>query len=94
MFSTRTAAKKLGLNVATLSRYITSGKISPPAVFKVGGASLHAWTEEDIKRARQLLPTIADGRKTRWQKQKTKSKAQPRTTVPQKQSKPKAKSKH
>jgi hypothetical protein len=29
---------------------------------------VHAWTEEEIDHVRQLLPKIANGRKTRYQK--------------------------
>lgn len=76
MFSTREAAKKLGLQARTLSRYIQQGKIPAPQILQVGSASLHAWSEEDIERARKLLPNLPDGRKTRWQKQKQKEKKQ------------------
>jgi len=68
MVSTREAARKLGLNPKTLSRYIQQGKVPAPTILKVGSASLHAWTEEDIERVRKLLPKIANGRKTRYQK--------------------------
>jgi len=72
MFSTRQAAKKLGLDAKTLSRYISAGKVPAPKILKVGSASLHGWTEEDIERVRALLPKIANGRKTRYQKQRKK----------------------
>jgi predicted DNA-binding transcriptional regulator AlpA len=69
MYSTRQAAKKLGLGAKTLSRYIELGKVPAPKILKVGSASLHAWTDDDIENVRQLLPKIANGRKTRYQKQ-------------------------
>ena len=69
--STNAAARKLGISPASLSRYISSGKLPPPSVVEVGTASLHLWTEAEIERARKLLPTIADGRKTRYQKKKS-----------------------
>ena len=59
-YSTRQAAKKLGLHVATLARYIQQGKVSAPQILKVGSASLHAWSEEDIERVHKLLPKIVD----------------------------------
>ena len=62
-YSTREAAKKLGLHTGTLARYIAVGKLPAPTVFKVGTASLHAWTDEDVERVQQLLPKIADGGK-------------------------------
>ena len=73
-FSTREAAKKLGLQTRTLSRYIQAGKLPAPKMAKTGGMTLHLWTEKDIERARQLLPTIANGRKTRHKKAKKKVK--------------------
>ena len=70
MFSTTQAAKKLGLQVRTLSRYIQAGKIPAPEMVTSGGMTIHLWTEEDIERVRKLLPKIANGRKTRWQRQR------------------------
>jgi predicted DNA-binding transcriptional regulator AlpA len=72
MFSTRQAAAKLGLAPKTLSRYIAAKKVPAPKIMAVGSASLHGWTEEDIERVRALLPKIANGRKTRYQKQQKK----------------------
>jgi predicted DNA-binding transcriptional regulator AlpA len=80
-FSTRYAAKKLGIDPATLSRYITSGKIPSPTIIEVGGLRVHSWTDEDIERVRALLPNIPDGRKTRYLKQK-KSKSAPKRSKP------------
>ena len=69
-FSTRQAAKALGLDVATLSRYISSGKVPKPKTVTTGGMTVHLWSEQDIDQIRKLLPKIANGRKTRYQKQK------------------------
>jgi excisionase family DNA binding protein len=77
MFSTREAAKKLGLQTRTLSRYIQAGKLPAPKMVKSGGMTLHLWTEKDIERARELLPTIANGRKTRHPKSKKETKRKP-----------------
>src|SRR5215471_20189028 len=71
MYSTRQAAKKLGLGAKTLSHYVAVGKVPSPTILKVGSASLHAWTEEDIERVRKLLPRIANGRKTRYKKKES-----------------------
>jgi excisionase family DNA binding protein len=68
MFSTREAAKRLGLQTRTLSRYIQAGKLPAPRMAKSGGMTLHLWSERDIERAREMLPTIANGRKTRHKK--------------------------
>lgn len=70
MLSTREAAKKLGLQTRTLSRYIQAGKLPAPKMVKSGGMTLHLWTDSDIERARELLPKIANGRKTRHKKVK------------------------
>ena len=75
MLSTRQAAVQLGLTPKTLSRYIAAGKVPAPKIMKVGSASLHGWTEEDIEKVRVLLPKIKNGRKTRYQK---KRKPQPK----------------
>ena|SRR5579871_5231893 len=98
MLSTNKVAKMLGITGASLSRYISSGKIPAPQTVTNGGMTIHLWTEEDIERVRQLLPKIANGRKTRYQKKqlavgdeqlakanaksKTTKKPQPRAAVP------------
>lgn len=71
-YSTRFAAKKLGMDAATLSRYIRDGKIPPPKTLEVGGLRIHSWTDADLERVREILPKIANGRKTRHQKQAKK----------------------
>jgi predicted transcriptional regulator len=88
MFSTTQAAKMLGITPMTLSRYIRAGKVSPPKIFAVGDTSLHGWTEEEIEHLRQLLPKIANGRKTRYKK---KQSAKPKTKTSSKTSSKKKK---
>ena len=73
-FSTRHAAKKLGVDAATLSRYIRSGKLPAPRILEVGGLRVHSWTEADIERVRELLPKIKNGRTTRHKKAKRRQK--------------------
>ena len=105
-FTTNEAAKHLGVTATSLVRYMKAGKIPMPEVIKAGKSTVHAWTEEDIERVRQLLPKIANGRKTRYQKKreaessqqstavKPKRKpTQPRAAVPHKQSNKKKQSK-
>src|SRR5882724_1687569 len=89
-YSTREAAKKLDITHAALSRYISSGKIPSPSTATAGGMTIHLWTEAEIEHVRQLLPKIANGRKTRYQKLR-KTKAQAGVPVPHKQDKPKSK---
>ena len=81
-YSTRAAAKELGISFMTLMRYIKAKKIPAPDSVQVGGGRVRAWSEADIERVRKLLPKIANGRKTRYQKQKGKNpKPQPKTAV-------------
>jgi len=87
--STREAAKKLGIGNETLSNYLRIRKLPAPETVKQGRRMAHGWTEEDIERARELLPKIANGRKTRHRKKhsaistqqsvKSKAKAKPKT---------------
>ena len=70
--STTQAAKKLGITAMTLSRYIKAGKVPKPKTATSGGITIHFWTEAEIEHVRQLLPKIANGRKTRYQKQRQK----------------------
>jgi predicted DNA-binding transcriptional regulator AlpA len=79
-FSTNQAAQKLGITSMTLSRYIKAGKVPKPKSATSGGMTIHFWTEEQIEELRQLLPKIANGRKTRYQKlrQQKQSKKRPK----------------
>jgi predicted DNA-binding transcriptional regulator AlpA len=90
-YSTSQAAKKLGLGLKTLSRYIAQGKVPRPTVLSVGTATLHAWTEKEIEHVRKLLPKIANGRKTRYQKLREKQETQPRAAALQKKRRTKKK---
>jgi len=58
--------------LTTLRRYIEQGKVPAPKATMIGGNELRAWAEGDIERVRALLPKIANGRKTRHQKQRKK----------------------
>lgn len=71
-FSTRQAAKMLGIGSSTLARYIAAEKIPAPKAIQVGGMKVHLWTSREIERVRKLLPNIEDGRRTRHQKQARK----------------------
>jgi len=71
-FSTRDAAKQLGLDATTLSRYIAAKKVPAPKVVSTGGITVHLWTQRDIERVRKLLPKLKNGRKTRYKKKGSK----------------------
>jgi DNA-binding transcriptional MerR regulator len=66
--STREAAKKLGISYDTLAHYVAVGKVPAPEIAAVGSRVIHMWTEAEIEHVRQLLPKIANGRKTRYKK--------------------------
>jgi hypothetical protein len=54
--SSREAAKKLGISLMTLQRYIADGNwIKAPRLQKVGGIKARLWTDRDIGRARKLI---------------------------------------
>jgi len=72
-YSTNEAAKRLGITGAALSKYIKAKKVPAPKSVQTGGRRVHSWTENDIERLRKLLPKIANGRKTRYKKQKGKT---------------------
>jgi predicted site-specific integrase-resolvase len=71
--STRTAAKRLGISYVTLAKYVAHGKVPQPEKVEEGSRVVHIWTEEEIDHLRKLLPKIANGRKTRYQKKKQSS---------------------
>src|SRR5262249_38958146 len=71
ILSTREAAKRLGIHFTTLAHYIANGKLPAPTVTQIGNRPVHAWTEEEVERAKALLPKIANGRKTRYQKKQS-----------------------
>jgi predicted DNA-binding transcriptional regulator AlpA len=66
--STRQAAKKLGISHETLSHYVAAGKVPAPEIVTVGHRVVHMWTDAEIEHVRQLLPKVANGRKTRYTK--------------------------
>jgi excisionase family DNA binding protein len=72
--STSQAAKMLGVGIRTLSRYVAEGKVPAPKIIQVGGNTVHVWTENEIEKVRELLPKIANGRKTRYSKTRKTSK--------------------
>ena len=97
--STHEAAKKLGISYGTLAKYVVMRKVPRPETVRQGERTIHIWTEAEIEHVRQLLPKIANGRKTRYKKkqsalssqQSAKTKTPPKTAAPHKQRKPKKK---
>jgi predicted site-specific integrase-resolvase len=87
--STREAAKKLGVSYETLAHYIAAGKVPAPEIVTVGRRVVHMWTDAEIEHVRQLLPKIANGRKTRYSKLREQQKAQAKSPAPHKTKKKK-----
>jgi predicted DNA-binding transcriptional regulator AlpA len=69
----RQAAKKLGISDASLSRYVAAKKVPAPKGIIVNGIEIRSWSEADIQRVREILPKIANGRKTRRKKKLRKT---------------------
>jgi len=90
-YSTREAAKKLGISYGTLANYVVIGKVSAPEIVTVGRRVVHMWTDAEIEEVRQLLPRIANGRKTRYSKLREKQKPPAGVPAPHKTRKPKKK---
>jgi predicted DNA-binding transcriptional regulator AlpA len=63
--STREAARKLGISLISLQRYIAAKKITAPKLQALGSVRVRMWTERDIKRVRKELPGIKNGRSKR-----------------------------
>jgi predicted transcriptional regulator len=91
LYSTTQAAKRLGVTPKSLSRYIAAKKVPAPKVLESGKIIHHIWTEAEVESLRQLLPKIANGRKTRYSKLREKQKTPARAPVPHKSRKPKKK---
>jgi len=77
-YSSREAAKKLGISFTSLNRYIARKKIPVPEVRQLGGGQFRIWTDGDIERVRALLPKIANGRKTRYSQPKKQTPRKPK----------------
>jgi hypothetical protein len=79
--------------VSTLSKYIVQKKIPAPQSVTTGDITVYLWTDADIEQIRKLLPKIANGRKTRWQRERENQKknAPTRVSVPHKKKRTKKK---
>ena len=55
-YSSREAAKQLGISLMTLQRYIADGNwIKAPKVKQLGQVKARLWTDRDVERARKLM---------------------------------------
>ena len=88
-YSSRDAARRLGISPSALSKYVLRKKIPTPQSVTTGGITVYLWTLAEIEHVRHLLPKIANGRKTRYSKLREKQKAQAKSPVPRKPKKKK-----
>jgi excisionase family DNA binding protein len=57
-FSTRYAAKAVGISLMTLQRWIADGDIRPPKLQIVNGRATRLWDNEDLEELRQSKEKI------------------------------------
>jgi predicted DNA-binding transcriptional regulator AlpA len=54
--SSREVAKKLGISLMTLQRYIADGNwIKAPKIRQLGNVKVRIWSDRDVERARKLM---------------------------------------
>jgi excisionase family DNA binding protein len=70
-YTTREAAKALGVSPQTLYTWIERRQIDAPAPLSLGRSTMRIWTAADIERARKLKGTLKPGPKR--SKKKTRS---------------------
>ncbi len=54
-YSTRQAARKLGIGQPALYRWIRDGRVRPPRKRSLGGISIRLWSERDLTRVRLYM---------------------------------------
>lgn len=57
-YTTREAAKKVGITRQTLQAWIAAGKVKPPKATRFGRWTLRTWTEADVTRLRRVKQRI------------------------------------
>jgi hypothetical protein len=62
-YSTREAAKKVGVTLLTLQRHVAAKTFPVPPLQKVGGVSVRLWSDREITRAKKALAGVKRGRK-------------------------------
>jgi len=70
--STPDVARQVGINRATLERWVASGNLQAPKMIQVGRDISRNWTLEDVKRVRKYKQE--NYRKGQGRKPKSKSK--------------------
>jgi len=64
-YSTREAAKKMGVALITLQKHVAKETFPVPPLVNVHGVTVRLWSDQDIARARKVLATVKPGRKKR-----------------------------
>ena len=63
-YSTRRAARRMGVSFRTLNRWLSLGKIRPSqAIALEGGRTLWRWTDADIAKGKKVKATQKPGPK-------------------------------
>jgi predicted DNA-binding transcriptional regulator AlpA len=70
--STKEVANKIGIDKATLERWLASGKVTRPKSLRIGGKVFRDWTDEDVSKVRKFKQE--NYRKGRGRKPKPKPK--------------------
>jgi hypothetical protein len=67
--STAGAARKIGVGLRTLNRWLALGKIKPSVAFPIaGGRTLWRWTDADIAKGRKVKAEQKPGPKAKPKK--------------------------
>jgi excisionase family DNA binding protein len=56
--TTTEAAKKVGIHVATLQRWIAEGKVDAPKPTLIGAVGYRFWSSDDIERLRKVKESV------------------------------------
>jgi excisionase family DNA binding protein len=62
-YTTREAAKQIGVSRQTLQAWIAAGEIDAPKPIGVGNATLRLWTKADIENAQRFKGALKPGPK-------------------------------
>ena len=54
-YSTRQAARRLGVGEPALYRWIRDGRVRPPRKRSLGGVSIRLWSARDLARVRRYM---------------------------------------
>ena len=67
-YTTREAAKLIGIGFRTLNRWIAAGRIKPSQSVQAGTREMFLWTESEIAAGRKIKATLKPGRQPKGQK--------------------------